>query len=191
LTNPAIGAREALMTEAPDLWRQAVADTFAQLVPSPLSSAPPVGRVRSTPLGPARAFRVAGSPQILRRTTTSLRRAPAGPLKICIQRAGRTVLHQGDVTLLLAPGQLAVYDTGRPYALRLEGAWACTVMTVPRDALAVSQRTLVAAMRRAFGASSGPGAVLTHLLETAVPLSAAGLASAPAMRPASAGRRPT
>ncbi|MEV6848175.1 helix-turn-helix domain-containing protein [Actinoplanes sp. NPDC051411] len=143
-------------------------------MPAPLTSAPPpVGRVRSTPLGLARAFRVAGSPQILRRTTTSLRTAPADPLKICIQRAGRTVLHQGDVTLTLEPGQLAVYDTGRPYALRLEGAWACTVMTVPRDALSVPQRVLVAAMRHAFGALAGPGAVLTHLLETAIAAPAA------------------
>jgi AraC-like DNA-binding protein len=155
------------MTEAPDIWRQTVADTFAQLVPVPLASAPPVGRVRSTPLGLARAFRVAGSPQILRRTTTSLRTAPADPLKICIQRAGRTVLHQGDVTLSLEPGELAVYDTGRPYALRLEGAWSCTVMTVPRDALSVPPRALAGAMRRSFGALSGAGAVLTHLLETA------------------------
>jgi AraC-like DNA-binding protein len=156
------------MTEAPDLWRRTVADTFAQLVPAPLTSAsPPVGRVRSTPLGLARAFRVAGSPQILRRTTTSLRTAPADPLKICIQRAGRTILHQGDVTLRLEPGQLALYDTGRPYALRLEGAWSCTVMTLPREALAVPGRMLVAAMQHAFAAGSGPGAVLTHLLETA------------------------
>jgi hypothetical protein len=85
-----------------------------------------------------------------------LRTAPADPLKICIQRAGRTVLHQGEVTLSLEPGELAVYDTGRPYALRLEGAWSCTVMTVPRDALPVPQRALAGAMRRSFGALSGP-----------------------------------
>jgi AraC-like DNA-binding protein len=155
------------MTAAPEIWRQTVADTFAQLVPATVAGRPPVGRVRSTPLGLAHAFAVTGSPQILRRTTTSLREAPADPLKICIQRAGRTVLHQGDVTLTLTPGRLAIYDTGRPYALRLEGSWSCTVMTLPRSALAVAQRVLTSAMRHSFEAHDGPAAVLTHLLETA------------------------
>jgi hypothetical protein len=57
---------------------------------------------------------VAGSPQIVRRTAASLTAAPADPLKVCIQQTGRAVIHQGDREVVIGPGELALYDTGRP-----------------------------------------------------------------------------
>ena len=123
----------------------------------------------ATSLGRVGAFRVAGTPQIVRRTTSSIAIAPADPLKVCIQQTGRAVVHQGDVEVELRPGELALYDTGRPYDLRLEGNWTCWVMTIPRDALNMPGNVVKAAMTRSFRADTGPGAVLAHLIDSSLP----------------------
>lgn len=109
---------------------------------------------------------MAGSPQIVRRTAGSIAHAPADPLKVCIQQAGRAVVHQSGREVVIGPGELALYDTGRPYDLRLENDWTCAVMTFPRDALEVPDRVVTAAMQHPFRVDSGPGAVLAHLLNS-------------------------
>jgi AraC-like DNA-binding protein len=135
------------------------------------------GRMRATSLGRVGAFRVAGTPQIVRRTTSAIVDAPADPLKVCIQQTGRAVVHQGDVEVEIRPGELALYDTGRPYDLRLEGNWTCWVMTIPRDALSVPGNIVKAAMAHTFRADAGPGAVLAHLLDSSLAPQAAGTES--------------
>src|SRR5206468_3854856 len=104
------------------------------------------GRLAGTVLGRAGVFEVAGTPQIVRRTRGAISAAPADPLKLCIQQSGRAVVHQGATEITIDPGQLAVYDTGRPYSIRLDGDWRCAVMTVPRESLGLPQATVAAAM---------------------------------------------
>ena len=136
------------------------------------------GTMSTVGLGRANAFRVTGTPQIVRRTRRSITDAPLDPLKVCIQHTGRAVVHQGDVEVAIGPGQLALYDTGRPYDLRLEGEWTCWVMTLPRDALGMPAATVIAAMARPFCADVGPGSVLAHLLASSLESAPGGPAGA-------------
>jgi AraC-like DNA-binding protein len=173
VTTTALVADHAARSEE---WRAELAAAFGRLRPEvsddpqagPLPRTVLDGRMTAATLGRVGAFRVAGTPQIVRRTSTSITEAPADPLKVCIQQTGRAVVHQGDVEVVIRPGELALYDTGRPYDLRLEGNWVCVVMTIPRDALTMPASLVSAAMTHSFCADSGPGAVLTHLLDSAL-----------------------
>jgi AraC-like DNA-binding protein len=174
VTTTAVADHHAARSEE---WRAELAGAFGQLRAEVWDG--PAARIRdarlldgwmtATSLGRVGAFRVAGTPQIVRRTSRSIASAPADALKVCIQQTGRAVVHQDGVEVELRPGELALYDTGRPYDLRLEGNWTCWVMTIPRDALNMPGNVVKAAMTHSFRADIGPGAVLAHLIDSSLP----------------------
>lgn len=161
--------------ERGEQWRHDLADAFGRLEPEAFdvsARAQPghglEGRMSAAPLGRAGFFSVSGSPQVVRRTHRAISAAPADPLKLCIQLAGTAVIHQQDREVLIVPGQMALYDTGRPYDLRLSGDWSCAVVTVPREAIRVSGDALTRAMSRPFDIGNGPGQLLANLTEYAL-----------------------
>jgi AraC-like DNA-binding protein len=156
-------------------WRQDLGEAFGHLEPEAFDAETRResghglnGSLVAAPLGRAGFFSVRGTPQVVRRTLRSISAAPQDPLKLCIQIEGTAVLHQADREVLIEPGQLALYDTGRPYDLRLAGLWTCSVVTVPRDAFQVTDVALDAAMRQPFSVASGPGGLLANLTEFAL-----------------------
>lgn len=155
-------------------WRIALADAFAglqaeyvspgrQLVPAPLT-----GAIEHASLGRVDAFRVGGTPQVVRRTRRSLADVPDEPFKVCIQRRGRSVVRQGGTELALTPGDIAIYDTSRPYELRFDAGWECVAMTLPRRALAASDSVIERSMSHGWTAADCRAGVLKHLLLSAV-----------------------
>ena len=166
---------ESSLGDRAELWRSELSRAFGRLEAEAHSAAKRVesghgldGRMTESHLGRLGVFSVSGSPQVVRRTSRSITAAPADPFKICIQLTGSAVIHQDGREVFLSPGQLALYDTGRPYDLRLSGEWTCAVVTVPREALRVSDRALNEAMRHAFSVHTGPGALLAHLTDYAL-----------------------
>ena len=113
-------------------------------------------------------FTVSGTPQVVQRTTSAVRRSPGDLIKVCVQLHGRATVQQGRHEVGLDPGDLAVYDTGRPYKIRLEGAWACAVMALPRDAIGLPESDLDRWMHRVYPATHGPGSVLSHFVVSTV-----------------------
>jgi AraC-like DNA-binding protein len=88
-------------------------------------------------------------------------------------------VHQDGREIVIEPGRLAVYDTGRPYALRLEGGWSCAVMAVRRGAIDIEAARLRSAMEHIHLASEGPGLLLSQFITATVDqLDAAGPAIA-------------
>jgi AraC-like DNA-binding protein len=152
-----------------EAWRVRLGAAFDDLVPEPLGEeAVPRGTLRGQRMGATAMFIVSGSPQVVRRSTSAVRRAPGDLIKACIQVNGRATVHQDGREVVLDPGQLAVYDIGRPYALRLEGAWRCVVVALPRETLALPTRALGEAMSRAYPAGDGPGLVLSEFVSSTV-----------------------
>ncbi|MGP6174272.1 helix-turn-helix domain-containing protein [Corynebacterium sp. A21] len=126
------------------------------------------GDVRKKSLGSVSAFKISGNPQSLQRTSGAITNAENTPLKVCAIRSGTMVLMRGgEADLRFQAGSIAFYDTGRPYRLRFEGQWDCTVMTVAREELTVPDRTLRNALRQKFS-DPGPGTVLTQLLDLSI-----------------------
>ncbi len=164
------GAVTARPTTSDDhrIWRDELASTFAGLCPEPLTPGPMMGAIASAYLDDLAAFRVRGTPQIVRRTRSATRRNPSEKLKVCLQVTGRAIVHQDGRELVIGPGQLGVYDTARPYDLRLEGNWDCAVMTVRADDLELPRRWLGEAVDRVHDASRGPGSALASYVSAAV-----------------------
>jgi AraC-like DNA-binding protein len=151
-----------------EVWRDRLGTAFGQLVPEATGTRTPEGSLAGTQLGALAAFEVSGTPQVVRRTPGAVRRMPIDLLKICVQVRGRATVFQGDRQVELSPGQMAIYDTGRPYHLRLEQQWTCAVMAFPRDALSLPEHVLTASMTHAYPLTDGPGAVLAGFVASAV-----------------------
>jgi AraC-like DNA-binding protein len=149
-------------------WREDLSSTFNRLAPESLDDREPDGDLAGAGLGSLVAFEVSGSPQIIRRTTGAVRTAPTDLLKICLQLRGRATVHQGGAEVVVEPGQMALYDTARPYDLRLEGAWSCAVLAFPYAALGLPRHTVDVALMRALSLTSGPGAILAGFVSAAV-----------------------
>lgn len=136
-----------------DAWRAEMGQAFDGLAAELLETEGTphlAGRLRATHLGQTGAFTVQGTPQLVRRTSRAITNASGSPLKVCLQQSGRATVHQGQSEVLLNPGQLAIYDTGRPYDIRLEGPWRCAVMTLPREMLDIRQPDLERALNTAI-----------------------------------------
>jgi AraC-like DNA-binding protein len=155
--------------DAAEPWRENLGTRFQDLVPEALDQRPaPRGCVAGVRLGAVGVFTVSGTPQVVRRSTSAVRKSPGDLIKVCVQLAGRATVHQGGHEVVLQPGQLAVYDTGQPYAIRLEGRWTCAVMALPRAAIDLRDRDLEHWLYRAYPAATGPGGVLSHFVVAAV-----------------------
>ena len=129
-----------------DEWRAALASNFNGLIPdhAPAPDAPKAsGRLAVAQLGDVTAFHVAGNSQVLRRSAAWARRLPSDLLKVCIQRAGSATIEQGGREVTLTPGSMAIYDIDRPYGIRLDGQWRCSVIAFPRDALVADRKSVV------------------------------------------------
>ena len=155
--------------DAAEPWHVNLGAAFQDLVPGAVDNQPaPRGSLSGVRLGPVGVFTVSGTPQVVQRTTSAVRRSPGDLIKVCVQLHGRATVQQGSHEVALDPGELAVYDTGRPYQIRLDGAWTCAVMALPRDALGLSDSDLDRWMHRVYPATHGPGSVLSHFVVSAV-----------------------
>lgn len=154
--------------DAPESWRLNLGEAFCELVPEVLDGhREPRGVLSGAQLGHVGMFTVSGTPQVVRRTTCAVRNTPGEYIKVCVQLRGRATVHQGGREIVLQRGQLAVYDTGAPYALRLDGPWRCAVMAVSRGELSMSATDLNTAMHRLYPTDQGPGMVLADFVRAA------------------------
>jgi AraC-like DNA-binding protein len=149
-------------------WRAELGDAFNRLAPEPLGAREPDGRLAGLHLGQLAAFQVSGTPQVVRRSRSVVAAAPTDLVKVCVQVRGRATVHQDGREIVVEPGQLAIYDTGRPYGLRLEHAWACAVLAFPRDALGLPEHVLAASMEHAYPLVGGPWEVLAGFVQSAM-----------------------
>lgn len=89
-------------------------------------------RLATTTKGTARAAQVdvAGEPHVVRRTPRSAAQDDGGIL-VSVQLGGSCIVRQGGREARLSPGDIAWYDTGRPYDLVFpEGSHRQTVLQI-------------------------------------------------------------
>jgi AraC-like DNA-binding protein len=155
--------------DAAEPWRVRLGAAFQDLVPEALDQMPdPRGSLTGVRLGPVGVFTVSGTPQVVQRTTSAVRQSPGDLIKVCVQLHGRATVQQGAHEVALDRGELAVYDTGRPYKIRLEGVWTCAVMALPRRTIGLSESDLDRWMHRVYPATHGPGSVLSHFVVSTI-----------------------
>ncbi|MFF5992694.1 AraC-like ligand-binding domain-containing protein [Prauserella flavalba] len=159
-----VGALPDAPTSLTD-WREALARAFVPLDVSPLGEATAFrGRLHAGPMADLQVSVVSSSGQVVRRTPGLVRRSAADLYKVGLQLRGRGTVEQDGRSARLEPGDLAVYDTTRPYELMFQHDFEMLVLVVPRHRLTVRAPALADATAVTIPGASGTGALTSSLL---------------------------
>src|SRR4051812_6202315 len=130
-----------------DMFHAAVSETFVPLVAEADDQASFKGRVALAQLGPLHVAEVTAGAHVVRRTSRLARLPDPDFYKVSLQVEGHGILTQDGRDAVLRPGDLAIYDTTRPYGLRFDGPFRMVVLMLRRSLLRVPE----ASVRRMTG----------------------------------------
>lgn len=151
-----------------DAYRDAVSNTFVTLSPSLTPPAPGLRpftcRIDTHALGLLAVSAVSATPHRIERTPRSAAKADQPYFKVGLQMSGRAVLTQDGREARLGAGDLAVYDTTRPYRIDFIDDYRMLVVMFPKQLLRVSASAANEGTARAFSGRTGMGALLSPLL---------------------------
>jgi AraC-like DNA-binding protein len=150
-----------------EYWRNMVAATFVPLrcdPPGDFAAAAFNGRLRSLRFDAFQATEVSVTPHLVVRSRTLIARSAGEFYKISMQLEGTCVLTQDDREAPLRPGDFAVYDTTRPYSIRLAGPYRTLVFLVPRHRLRIPPGPMADITARTISGRCGMGALLSPFL---------------------------
>ena len=121
-------------------WREMICQTFVQLDAEPGGHAPFSGGIEHTVVGQVEMSSVVAGAQRVRRTRSLIARGNEEYLLASIQIRGAGRVEQDGHSALLGPGDLAFYDSSRPYVLHFDHAFEQLVVQVPRGLLLADER---------------------------------------------------
>ncbi|MFC7344386.1 helix-turn-helix domain-containing protein [Saccharopolyspora griseoalba] len=145
-----------------DRWRTSMAGA---VVPLEIDAAADFrGRFDRTVVDGVSVLEIAAEPHLVRRTPELI--APGDPhcCKLSLQLSGTARLEQNGRTAELRPGDLAVYDTDRPYELSFPGRNRAVVMVIPRGMLDLAPEEVDGVTAVRFPRDSGLGKVVNPFL---------------------------
>jgi AraC-like DNA-binding protein len=121
--------------------------------------------VRSTSLGEVHLLDMwACNPLACCRTSKLITSSDPHYLKVALQLRGVSVVSQGDQQATLGPGDLVLYDTGRPYQVSGGASGRMHSVIFPRDALRLSPVQLQRLTTRRISGRDGLGSVVCQYL---------------------------
>jgi len=119
-------------------WRRLVSDSFVPLKAKQVYPGPFSGRLAGRRLRELAIMQVSAGPHAVIRTPELIGPAGAGYYKLNLQVSGHGLLVQDGRETLLCPGDLAIYDTERPYSLTFEEDFSALVLMFPRQLTGLS-----------------------------------------------------
>lgn len=158
------GPAEAGWLDLP-AFRAAVSEGF---VPLRVASDDPAfrGLLQGATVGEVRFTSICASAHTVERTAELISRATRHYFKISLQLEGTSSLEQDDRRVVLGPGDLAVYDTSRPYVLRFDEPFRVMVVMLPRDQLDIPREVLSQATAVRLSGAEGLGRLVSPFLAT-------------------------
>ena len=120
-----------------DHWRHLVAESFVPLVADTGDAEGFRGRMRARVLDRVSIVEVTATSHEVHRTEALISRSGQRYFKLNLQLQGTGLLIQENREALLRPGDLAIYDTNRPYTLAFEEQARMMVVMFPCDALSL------------------------------------------------------
>lgn len=162
-------ARLLAPTDQFEAWRHAINQAFVPLDALPLDapahrSGGFVGGLLSQDLGPTVATEVAGHAVRVRRDAAQIAASDPGVYKLSLQLHGYSVLSQDGREAALTPGDLALYDTTRPYVLDSAESFRMFVLVIPRDRLGLTAVQTSRLTAERISGRHGLGALASTLL---------------------------
>ncbi|MFJ6344534.1 helix-turn-helix domain-containing protein [Pseudarthrobacter oxydans] len=120
-----------------DHWKHLVAESFVPLAAQTADVDGFRGRMRSRVLDRMSIVEVTATSHEVHRTPALIARAHERYFKLNLQLEGTGLLVQDNREAVLRPGDLAIYDTSRPYTLTFEEQARMMVVMFPCDALSL------------------------------------------------------
>ncbi|GAA3693343.1 helix-turn-helix domain-containing protein [Zhihengliuella alba] len=142
-------------------WEELISQTFVPLSAKPIKEKKFVGRIQHSTIDAIGFSDVRASSQAVRRTPGLIAQCDNEFLLASIQISGSGRVEQDDRTALLSPGEMAFYDSSRPYALQFDRPFAQLVIQIPRDALSIKETRQFTA--RTLGRGTPAAAVVPFL----------------------------
>ncbi|NUS36750.1 MAG: AraC family transcriptional regulator, partial [Pseudarthrobacter sp.] len=120
-----------------DHWKHLVAASFVPLAARTRDVDGFRGRMRSRVLDRMSIVEVTATSHEVHRTPALIARAHERYFKLNLQLEGTGLLIQDNREAVLRPGDLAIYDTSRPYTLAFEDSTRIMVLMFPCEALSL------------------------------------------------------
>ncbi|MEU6657654.1 helix-turn-helix domain-containing protein [Streptomyces sp. NPDC046821] len=149
-----------------DHWAHEMSRVFGGLDSRPASHGPFHGKASSDALGRLHLASIDAGPLTVRRTDRLAARHEEDHYKVALQVAGTCVVEQDGVSGELAPGDIAICDTSRPYTFTYGTDFRTVLMMLPRPMLAVRPEAMRALTARRIGTDGGVGAVMGTFLRS-------------------------
>lgn len=133
-------------------WREIVSESFVPLEADPVGPGPFAGQVSGHELHDLAVVEVDAMAHRVRRTPALIRGDEPGYYKVSLQLAGRGILVQDGREAVLSPGDLAIYDTQRPYTLSFHEDFSTLVLMFPKRLLGLDDLDLSVLTAQRLGA---------------------------------------
>lgn len=148
-------------------WHNVLADTFAAVqLERWADHREPAAELSAIRRGRLLLAELEATPHVHRRTPHNIRQADAMFFQAAVLTKGAASLQQEGRIAQLAPGDLVVYENSRPFTWTFTDPWAVTVLSIPSDAVRLtdSERRAMSA-RRLSGRDGLSGVVARFVLD--------------------------
>jgi AraC-like DNA-binding protein len=147
-----------------DEWTGVIRERFVALQIAQHTAAEMTGTVRTRHVGHLQASAVSSTPQTFTRTKRLAASDECDLLAIGLVDRGTGYLQQDGRTCAVSAGSFALYETSRPFAWSLAGAWRIFIFTWPRDSVVFSESELRGLTASAVPGNVGVGRLVSPLL---------------------------
>lgn len=120
-------------------WSDLVSQSFVPLRSEAVSSGRFRASLATNMLGGIGMMRISAKPHAVQRTEPLAAAGDGKYFKVSLQLTGHGLLVQDGRQVLLAPGELAIYDTQRPYSLAFEREATTMVVMIPHEQFRLPQ----------------------------------------------------
>ncbi|MDA2805143.1 AraC-like ligand-binding domain-containing protein [Nocardiopsis suaedae] len=143
-----------------DAWRSAVAHAVVPLRIDELGGVAFHGHIAQTVVDNVSLFGIAATPHVVRRTPELISDGGDRFYKLSLQLAGPAVLEQDGRSVGLGPGDLAIYDTHRPYTLTFPERSRAMVIMFPHELVDLPRDEVARVTATRFPGEDGLGRVI-------------------------------
>ncbi|EHR52180.1 DNA-binding domain-containing protein, AraC-type [Saccharomonospora marina XMU15] len=142
------------------VWKSAVARAVVPLEVEELAGIAFQGHLAQTVVDDVSVYDIAATPHVVRRTPELISDNDKRYYKLSLQLAGPAILEQDGRRAELRPGDLAIYDTHRPYTLALPEHNQAMVVMFPHELVDLPRDEIARVTAVRFPSDTGLGRVI-------------------------------
>ncbi|KAE8765793.1 helix-turn-helix domain-containing protein [Georgenia thermotolerans] len=141
-------------------WRALIDRSFVPLQIDELGGVDFRGHLSHSTVEDVTVFEITATPHVVRRTPRLINQVPGRYYKLSLQLEGPAVLEQDGRRADLSPGDLAIYDTHRPYTLHLPTNSRAMVLMFPHELVELTPEEVGRVTALCFPQDTGLGRVI-------------------------------